>query len=141
MKEFYTFSRVSLFAFLTIVFTGTHAAAQTLTPRYISTCVHSQGFYEYLPAGYDPASSKKYPLIVFFHGIGELGNGVSQLPEILDNGIANLIGNGTFPKSFTVSGQTFSFIVIMPQFTNWPGAADAASVLDYAVAHYNVDPN
>ncbi|HTI94739.1 MAG TPA: T9SS type A sorting domain-containing protein [Puia sp.] len=141
MKEFYTFLRVSLFAFLTNVFAGTPAAAQTLTPRYISTCAHSLGFYEYLPAGYDPASSKKYPLIVFLHGIGELGNGTTQLPNILDNGIANLIGNGTFPKSFTVNGQTFSFIVIMPQFTNWPGAADASSVLDYAVAHYNVDLN
>ena len=36
------------------------------------------GYYEALPARYD-SSSKKYPLILFIHGIGELGTDLSKM--------------------------------------------------------------
>src|SRR5206468_3296234 len=37
------------------------------------------------------------------------------------------------------NGKTFSFIVITPQFTYWPGGNDVQSVIDYCVSHYRVD--
>ncbi len=46
------------------------ADAQTNTARNISTGSNSNGFYEYLPAGY-ATSSQTYPLLVFIQGQGE----------------------------------------------------------------------
>ena len=114
------------------------AAAQVQTARTIATGPNSNGFYEYLPAGYSSGSAK-YPLIVFLHGSGELGNGGSDLPKVLDNGPPMLIANGQFPTSFTVNGKTSSFIVISPQFVAWPADADVDAVIEYAKAHYRVD--
>ncbi|HEY4063250.1 MAG TPA: T9SS type A sorting domain-containing protein [Puia sp.] len=141
MKELYKFLRASPFCVVMSLLIAQQGVAQTLTPRYITTCPSSNGFYEYLPAGYNPASSTKYPLILFLHGTGEIGNGVSQLPAVLDNGTARLIANHTFPSSFTVNGQTSSFIVLIPQFNDWPVSTDVDNILDYANAHYNVDQN
>src|SRR4051812_27986185 len=38
------------------------------------------GFLEYKPGNYNGASPTKYPLIIFLHGIGERGDGDSELP-------------------------------------------------------------
>ena len=73
MKELYKFLRVSLCCVGSVLSIGQKAVAQTLTPRNITTTVASNGFYEYLPLGYDPDATQKYPLIVFCHGIGEIG--------------------------------------------------------------------
>ena len=106
------------------------------TARYIATGPNSNGFYEYLPAGYSSGTTK-YPLLVFLHGSGELGNGTTDLPNILDDGSPpDLISEGKFPTSFTVNGQTFSFIVISPQFVAWPSDADVDDVINYAIANY-----
>jgi poly(3-hydroxybutyrate) depolymerase len=122
------------------------AAAQTLTPRSITTTAASNGFYEYLPLGYDPAGTQKYPLIVFCHGQGEIGNGTTQLAAILDNGLAQQLDNQVnhnntqhFPTSFAVNGNSFSFIVILPQFNTWPASTDIDNIINYAIANYNVD--
>src|SRR3989337_1227995 len=77
------------------------------------------GFYEALPPGYD-TTTKKYPLLLFLHGGGEKGDGKSQLPSLLKNSVTKRLHNKTFPTSFTVNGEQFSFIVISPQFKNWP---------------------
>jgi predicted peptidase len=111
------------------------------TARYISTCSNSGGFYEYLPQGYN-SSTQSYPLIIFIHGIGELGDGSSsQLPKVTNNAIPKLIKLGQFPTSFSVNGQNFSFVILSPQFKAWPSAADVNSVINYAVQHYRVDPS
>src|SRR5688572_5434869 len=74
------------------------------------------GFYEYLPAGYTPAGSQKYPLLIALHGVGERGDGSSNsltgLPLLINpnKGLASLIYSGGFPSSFTVGGNTLSFI-------------------------------
>jgi predicted peptidase len=63
------------------------------------------GYYEYLPKGYEASADKKYPVIFFFHGISERGNGTSELKFLLRNGIPQLISKG----------QNFPFIIIAPQ--------------------------
>ncbi|HVB03610.1 MAG TPA: hypothetical protein VNE41_07800 [Chitinophagaceae bacterium] len=109
------------------------------TPQYISINANIGGFYQALPAKYS-STTQKYPLMIFCHGIGELGNGsASQLPRVLRNGPPKLINNKTFPPSFTVNGNTYSFIVISPQFKAWPQPADIQAVINYAIAHYRVD--
>jgi len=112
------------------------AAAQTHTPKYISTGANSQGFYEYLPQGYNPNGSETYPLIVAIHGVGECG---TNLGNLLWSGVPSAINSGTFPVSLTVNGQTFKFIVISPQFINWPSIQDVDQVINYATSHYKVN--
>src|ERR1700722_7128083 len=115
-------------------------ADTTLTPRYIATGPNSNGFYEYLPKGY-VGGTAKYPLIICLHGDGELGNGTTQLPNLLNGAIPMYINQHLFPESVTVNGQTTSFIVIMPQFVAWPVDADVDDVIAYAEQNYRVDEN
>jgi predicted esterase len=115
-------------------------ADTTLTPRYIATGPNSNGFYEYLPKGYVEGTAK-YPLIISLHGDGELGNGTTQLPILLDDAIPMYINEHLFPESVTVNGQTTSFIVIIPQFVAWPVNTDVDAVITYAEQNYRVDVN
>ncbi len=116
------------------------AAAQVQTAQYISMTPLSNGYYEYLPQGYSSSGSQKYPLMIFVHGSGELGDGgASQLQRVLKHGPPKLISQGDFPNSFTVNGQTFKFIVISPQFIDWPGDKEIDDVINYSIQNYNVD--
>ncbi len=139
MKDFYKLCSISFLCAALCLFISFNSSAQVQTARSISTGPNSNGFYEYLPAGYDPNGSKNYPLMVFCHGSGEVGNGTTDLPLVLRNGPPKLINQGTFPQSFTVNGSTFSFIVLSPQFIGWPFAPDVDAIVNYAVAHYHVD--
>ena len=112
--------------------------AQVQTPKHITINGNVDGFYEYLPEGYN-WGNQTYPLIVFIHGIGELGNGHDQLPMVLNHGIPKLINNGQFPQAFNVNGQSHRFIVISPQFKQWPSPYDINAVIDYAIQHYRVN--
>jgi endoglucanase len=115
------------------------AATQVQTPRHISMTSNTNGFYEYLPIGYE-AGNKTYPLIIFVHGMGELGDGSpAQLPRLLFTGLAASINVGELPVTLTVNGETHSFIVISPQFVSWPSAADIDAVINYATRNYRVN--
>lgn len=117
------------------------AKAQQQTARYIQMSEATKAFYEYLPQGY-PEPGKKYPLLLFIHGLGESGQGTtSSLPLVLRHGPPKLINNGTFPLSFTVNNETFKFIVISPQFTGFPSVNDINNSLNYLTANYAVDIN
>jgi dienelactone hydrolase len=134
----------TFFVILTILY-GNFCVAQSLTPRYESMAPYTNGYYEHLPDDYNMADSKKYPLILFIHGGGDLGNGgPEELPRLLKVGLTRQINIG-FPSSFTVNGQTFKFIIIAPQFTIMPQKADAinsiAKILSYVSQHYKVDPS
>ena len=118
------------------VFAG-RSFAQTWTGRQTTINSNIGGYYEYLPVGYDGA--KKYPIIIFLHGYGELGNGKSQLNRLTTVGLPLLISNGGFPSSVNVGGQNYSFIVIAPQFINWPSANDVDNMITYALSNYSVD--
>lgn len=113
-----------------------------LTQQHLTASNGTQiGFYQFLPAGYNPA--KKYPMIVFLHGSGEVGNGTSDLPKVLNNGIGRLINAGA-TMTFTVNGETSSFIVLMPQlasnYGNWQDFY-TDEMMKYGKANLSVDLN
>lgn len=88
----------------------------------------------YIPREY--ATSRKWPAIVFLHGIGEAGRdgtkmlGVGLAPEIVDRVEKN---------------KPFPFIAIFPQSTgNWKGGDRAQlvlAVMDDVAKHYSLDPD
>jgi hypothetical protein len=101
------------------------------------------GFYEYKPVNYSQNPGKKYPLIIFLHGIGERGNGTSELPLLLSQGIPKNINEGA-TMTFTVNGKTETFLVLSPQLPKWLGAWDnlyVDAMLDYAKNNLRVDEN
>jgi predicted esterase len=145
MSQIYVFRQKVVLLPVLMVLLSVPALSQpeadtTLTPRYIATGPNSNGFYEYLPKGYVEGSAK-YPLIVSLSGEGELGNGTTQLPLLLDDAIPMYINEHLFPESVTVNGQTTSFIVIIPQFVAWPANTDVDDVITYAEQNYRVDEN
>ena len=97
------------------------------------------GYLEALPAHYADHPNKHYPVIIYLHGQGELGNGtLSDLQRVSNNAIPKLISEGMFPSNFTVNDTTFQFIVLSPQFKAWPQPADINAMLDYAEQKYRV---
>jgi predicted peptidase len=114
----------------------------TLTARATQLSAHCNGFYEYLPEGYlTSSSSSKYPLLIFFHGAGEIGSDSTQLSKVLKNGPLKHVSNGTLPASFTVNNTTYRFIIIAPQLTSsdnsFPDELD--KIIEWAKRTYKVD--
>lgn len=119
-----------------------YGQVQTQTPISIRLSENIGGYYESLPVDYNSNPGKKYPMILFFHGKGEKGNGsLSQLPRVAAHGPAELIKKGLFPSYFTVNGQTFSFIVISPQINadETINKSEIGAMIDYMMNKYRVD--
>jgi pimeloyl-ACP methyl ester carboxylesterase len=105
------------------------------TPILYNINSNVAGYYETLPARYS-LTTKKYPLIIFIHGIGELGTGLSRLNCC---GLPYHAKTGTFPPKFLVNGVYYSYIVISPQFKVRPSASHVQSVIDFAKWRYRID--
>lgn len=96
------------------------------------------GYYIGLPARYDQ-TTKKYPAILFCHGGGQIGNGASELPKVLSEGIGKMLNEKTFPADFLSGGQHFSFIVLLPQFYMSYSIDDLKKFLDAVAPKYRID--
>lgn len=140
MKHLYTTMFRKFTVCMTVMlYTTLAVTAQQKAVSLAGTNVtNSGGYYEYVPPSY-ASSRDSFPLLIFIHGIGELGNGTTQLPAVLRNGVPKLINNGTFPTSFTVNGKSFSFIVASPQFRNIPSPVDILSLLNYLKRKFRID--
>lgn len=61
--------------------------AQLTREAYISRVDNlERDFFVYLPVGYHPGSSPKWPVLIFLHGDGERGDGKEDLDYILKSG-------------------------------------------------------
>lgn len=96
------------------------------------------GYYSSLPFYYDK-TSKRYPLLVFLHGGGQVGNGQIDLPLLLNDGVAKLVQEKKFPANFAVNGKNFSFITLSPQFSRYPSDADVKLFIDFAKKAFRID--
>ncbi len=98
------------------------------------------GFLEFRPYDY---GSQQHPLIIFLHGIGERGNGSSDINNVAANAIPNLCAHGA-TMSFKLKGKTSSFVVLSPQLSNqygyWP-TFYVKEMIKYAKANLQIDPN
>ena len=110
------------------------------TARTLGTNGAPNGYFEYLPPGYDGSSAA--PLLVFWHGIGEDGNGTTDLQKVLAWGPPKLIANDKWSAARP-------FIVLSPQYTSTsgqiapgagcPSSATVDAFLTWAIGHYKVD--
>ena len=129
--------------FFMLLCLGTIVFSQTQTPVYLSQSIigaSCKGFYQCLPPNYN-VNLKNYPLIIWVHGAGQVGEGnVADLPKVLEWGVPKIINEAGFPASFKVGDSSFSFIVISPQFTSWPSGGNVGAILNYAMSNYRVDP-
>jgi hypothetical protein len=153
MKELYKFYRAVSCLTFSVLLSGVlfSQSARTLTVHpntVVDQYIH--GFYTSLPANYT-TSGKKYPLLVFLHGQGEIGDGSeASLPVVLRNGppmqIDQQLNNNKeahFPDPVTVGGQSWEFIVVAPQLNAWPPngpeQVTVNNLINYAIANYRID--
>lgn len=119
---------------------ATAEIVETTPPVWTSvvTNVNSNcaGFWQGVPAKYSQNPTKKYPLILFIHGIGELGTNIARMNCC---GLPHHMSNKSFPANFNIGGVNYSFIVIAPQFKVRPSAAQMQSVIDYAKRRWRID--
>ena len=74
--------------------------------RPLGTTGAPNGFYEYLPPGYGNGAPR--PLLVFWHGVGENGNGTTELSKVLVHGPPGLIAENRWSADRP-------FVVLSPQ--------------------------
>ncbi|MFY0533862.1 prolyl oligopeptidase family serine peptidase [Nannocystis pusilla] len=93
----------------------------------------AQGYWEYTPPGY--GGGEKYPLMIFLHGIGENGNGDSELDKVPNGGPPKLQKNNQWDT-------TLPFVVLSPQHPGGgcPGSGEVHSFIEYAMTHYDINP-
>jgi hypothetical protein len=112
-------------------------SAQTHTPRTVAVNAACGGYYEYLPADYTTTTGK-YPLLIYISGgNGAFGNGsASSMAILLNQGVPRVIKQNLLPKTFTVNGETTSYIIISPQFRYKPSPVEVNTFIDYIVNAY-----
>ena len=101
------------------------------------------GFLEYKPTDYATKTGTKYPLIIFLHGIGERGNGTTDLKNVGCCGLPRVIKRG-HNMTFTWNGKKETFIVLSPQcpkkYGMWP-VIFINELIDYAKKNLRIDPD
>lgn len=107
----------------------------------ITMAIHEKigGFYLAHPARYNETTTARYPLIVFIHGGGQYGSGAGDLPRMLTEGIPKLLKEKKFPPAFDYGGRQYSFIVVAPQFKNFPDNDAVNAMIVHAKNNYRID--
>jgi predicted esterase len=102
-------------------------------PRYTGDTVANLGYHEYLPPGYGDGAQR--PLLIFWHGIGETGDGTqAELGKVLSNGPPRLIAGDEWDNKLP-------FVVLSPQHKGGgcPSAQEIETFTTYAQSAYEVD--
>ena len=102
------------------------------------------GFLQYLPKEYSTEpSSIRHPIIIFLHGIGERGNGTTELQKVGWVGMPRIINAGNKMR-FTWNGKTETFLVIASQcplkYGMWPQLF-VDELIEYARKDLRIDTN
>lgn len=152
--------RRALIAVLCIVFVACKKEAAPVTPPVPPTPINevietepailtpvvkkvndvNYGFYSAVPANYSK-TTKKYPVIIFIPGGGQIGRTEADLALLLNDGMAKLLFEKKFPPNFKVKDKNYSFIVLTPQFSQVPTTSEVMDFVTYAKNNYRIDPS
>ena len=64
------------------------------------------GYYEALPANYSKTTSK-YPVLIYIHGLGQRGDGTTQLDFVGIDGLGSLLEKKTLPPQLQRKRKKF----------------------------------
>lgn len=122
----------------TTAFAQPFGAPGRMTPVRLDSNSSGFGFYEYVPKDY--STDRKWPLVLYFHGTGEKGNGTTGLNVLLKTGVPALFKNDT--DQITTNDVHKPFLMIAPQDTaGWPSADRIWKLVEFAKTRYAVDTN
>lgn len=112
-----------------------HAAPGDQVAKPLGSTSAPYGYLEYLPLQYDNQPTVQWPVILFLHGAGEIGNGsASDLTKVDNQGLpARLSGS---------PGSDYDAVIISPQSPSQGWNMDNLNAMvDYILATYRVDPD
>ncbi|MEI9947593.1 MAG: hypothetical protein WDO74_01050 [Pseudomonadota bacterium] len=109
-------------------------SSSRLVARPVGSVVGAtSGFWEYVPPHY--GNGARYPLLVFWHGLGENGDGtLASLDKVTANGPPRLLKEDRWPEDR-------KFVLLSPQHpgTDCPSSKEIDDFIRFAIAHYDVD--
>ncbi len=91
------------------------------------------GYWEYLPPHY--GNGALYPLLVFRHGIGENGNGTTDLQKVVAHGPPKLIEADMWPED-----RKFVVLSVQHPGGDCPSSQEINDFITFAKGKYQVDP-
>jgi pimeloyl-ACP methyl ester carboxylesterase len=137
-------SMILLLALLAFIMPTRSYSQGTQVERRKGTTTAQYGFLEYLPPDYNVDTNKKFPTIVFLHGVGEKGNGTTDLYKVAANGPPRLIKDGKWPVKSPVTGlfPAENFIVISVQSSDgYPLPDNMHTFIKWVKTNYRADPD
>jgi predicted esterase len=106
-----------------------------------------KGYLEYRPPDYNTTNG--HPLIIYFHGAGEVGNGslnslcnLLTAPNLADIPLPERIEMPGFNPNVTFNGTNYSYIIVSPQYdhynypTDYPQGGEVEAMIDFLVNLY-----
>ncbi|MGZ8543813.1 MAG: PKD domain-containing protein [Flavisolibacter sp.] len=141
----------TIFTVSVMLFLLVQAAAQTTVGRqkvdqYPTSSYGSTTYgLTWLPTDYN-STTQSYPLIIFLHGSGECGDGVSGLTKLISTGLPKKIADGWNPEARNpADGKTYKFIVVSPQApssSRWSYTyTHVRKIIEDVKKRYRVDAN
>lgn len=94
---------------------------------------NTAGYWEYLPPHY--GNGALYPLLVFRHGVGENGNGTSELTKVAVHGPPKLIEANQWPEE-----RKFVVLSVQHPGSGCPTQQEMDDFFSFALDHYDIDP-
>jgi len=151
MQKFFTFFRSALSFFLVLILSnaiGQCPTSMVQTKHTVNIDPYFKGYLEYLPPDYN--TTNLHPLIIYFHGAGEVGDGTpNSLCNLLtptnnfDIPFPERIEQPGFSPNVTFGGQNYSYVIMSPQYlkydfpgNQYPRAQEVEDVINYAIGLY-----
>lgn len=94
---------------------------------------NTAGYWEYLPPHY--GNGALYPLLVFRHGVGENGNGTTDLQKVVVHGPPKLIEADQWPED-----RKFVVLSVQHPGSGCPTPKETDDFFKFAFANYDIDP-
>ena len=107
-----------------------------------------KSYMEIKPVDYETNPTRKYPLLVYLGGTGEMfqvpNNNTVELCHTLYWSMPSRINSGQFPNEVVFNGQSYSYFVVMPfaqeatvpSDPHWWDPIDPFAMIDYVLTHY-----
>ncbi|MCP3098245.1 dienelactone hydrolase family protein [Myxococcus sp. K15C18031901] len=102
--------------------------------RKDTTPLKTYGYVVYTPPGYDAASN--WPIVFFLHGMGQQGNGNSELPKVREEGPLRYIDQ---------ENKDYPFVLVAPQtakdgfWSEWEVENRVDPFFEFILSTYKVD--